>query len=153
LRSRPRRKKARETLKIPIIGAGSTSALITKSMGLPVGIIGVFAEPLIAVEEVLGSLLVESIRPDKVITALDFSNTEVIESIKNAGISLKEKGARCILLTCTAMSLIGIAPYLNEQLVIPVIDPLIKRGSPSVRAGMRAISSSLLCIHERLLDK
>lgn len=130
-------KRAREFLKIPIIGAGSASALLTKSMGLPVGIIGVFNERLIAVEDILGSLLIASVKPERVLTARDFANDEVFASIKKSAVMLKEKGAKCILITCTAMSLLGIAPALNQQLEIPVIDPLM--------ASMEALNRIVTC--------
>jgi Asp/Glu/hydantoin racemase len=107
-----------------VFGAGSTPALLVKAMGFPVGIIGISDEPPDVINNILGDLIIGSAKPGNTNTALDLKHPSTIEDIKKAGLVLKEKGARSILLACTGMSPLGIASMLKSYLNIPVIDPL-----------------------------
>ena len=118
-------KKARKAVNIPVIGAGSASALVAKSTDLKVGIIGIIDECPEAIRIVLGDLIVGNLVPDNVETAVDLSNEAIIDSMKACGRELMSRGAQCILLTCTGMSPIGAATKLREYLGIPVIDPMV----------------------------
>lgn len=117
--------KAREAVNIPVLGAGSASALVAKSLNLKVGIIGIIEENPKSISNVLGDLIVGTMVPDNVETAVDLSQDAVIDSMKACGMELISKGAQCILLTCTGMSPIGAAFKLREHLGIPVIDPMM----------------------------
>lgn len=118
-------KIARGAVSIPVLGAGSTSALVAKSTDLKVGIIGIHDECPEEIKNILGDLIVGTLAPDNVETAVDLSQEAVIDSMKACGEELISKGAKCILLTCTGMSPIGAAFKLREYLGIPVIDPLM----------------------------
>lgn len=118
-------KKAREAVGIPVLGAGSASALTAKSMNLKVGVIGIIEESLESINSVLGDLIVGTLIPKNVETAVDLSQDAIIDSMKACGKELIDKGAQCILLACTGMSPIGAAIKLREYLEIPVIDPMM----------------------------
>jgi len=111
---------ARQRVRVPVFGAGSCSALVAKSIGMPVGVLGISKEPPQVIREVLGSLLVASSVPQGVRTALDLGKKNIIR----AGIELKNKGAKCILLGCTGMSLLSVDRDLQVALSVPVVDSL-----------------------------
>lgn len=116
--------KARKTANIPVFGAGSTSALLAKTMGLPVGVIGISDEPPYAIKDILGDLIIDCTKPGGTNTALDLKHPSTIENIKRDGLDMKRKGAKSILLACTGMSPLGVAAVLHKYINIPVIDPL-----------------------------
>ena len=56
--------------------------------------------------------------------ALDLFRPEAEDELVVAGEELKALGARGIMLACTGLATIGIAPKLRERLGIPIFDPL-----------------------------
>ena len=114
---------ARQLIDTPIWGAGSSAACIAKSSGLPVGVIGLTKQVAPAISGILGDQIVASAVPSGVHTALDLSQAS--DSIIEAAQTCRNKGARCILLACTAMSLLGTPEHIRSLLNIPVIDPLL----------------------------
>ncbi len=118
----------REAVSIPVIGAGSASAAMALTLGRPVGALGIIDRALPPVAEVLGPRLVGWETPTGVRTTVDLMSEEGKERFAQAGERLKERGARVILLACTGFSTIRIATFLEEQLRVPVIDPVISAG-------------------------
>jgi len=118
----------RETVSIPVIGAGSASASVALSLGKPVGALSITDWILLPVAEVLGKALVGWERPAHVQTTLDLMSEEGKEEIVRAGQRLLDKGAGVILLACTGFSTVCLAPFLEDRLNVPVIDPVLSGG-------------------------
>jgi allantoin racemase len=115
--------QGRTRVRIPVWGAGSSAACIAKGTGLPTGVIGLTEEIPAVIANILGDQIVVSTVPTGVQTALDLNSAA--GSITKAAQFCLDRGARCILLACTGMSLLGTADYLCHSLSIPVIDPLL----------------------------
>ena len=118
----------REVVSVPVIGAGSASAGVALSLGKPVGALSITDWVLPPVAEVLGKALVGWERPTHVQTTLDLMSEEGRKEITRAGRRLIEKGAGVILLACTGFSTIRLAPFLEDHLKVPVIDPVLSGG-------------------------
>ena len=118
----------REAVSIPVIGAGSASAAVALSLGQPVGALGITDWILPPVAEVLGSRLVGWESPEGVKTTVDLMSEQGKGRFVQAAERLKSQGAGAILLTCTGFSTIRAAPFLEEQVKVPVIDPVISAG-------------------------
>jgi len=118
----------RESVSIPIIGAGSASAMVALSLGRPVGALSITDCVLPTVTEVLGPRLVGWETPQGVKTTVDLMSEQGKERSVEAGERLKRQGARVILLACTGFSTIRVAPFLERRLNLPVIDALISAG-------------------------
>ncbi len=114
---------ARRECRLPVFGAGSASALAAKAMGLPVGVIGLSGAAPPVMRDILGPQLVASVAPEGVSTALDLDGAQT--AIIRAGEFLVGRGAGCLLLACTGMSLLGTAKDLRAALAVPIIDPLL----------------------------
>jgi allantoin racemase len=114
--------RARDLTSVPVWGAGSSAACVTKSTGLPVGVIGLTEQIPPVISEILGGQIIASSVPRGVVTASDLATAS--DSISEAAKFCTDKGARCILLACTGMSLLGTANSIRTTLNIPVIDPL-----------------------------
>ncbi|TEU10868.1 MAG: hydantoin racemase [Anaerolineales bacterium] len=118
----------REVVSVPVIGAGSASAGVALSLGEPVGALSITDWILPPVAEVLGKALVGWERPTHVQTTLDLMSEEGREEITRAGRRLMDKGAGVILLACTGFSTVRLAPFLEDRLRVPVIDPVLSGG-------------------------
>lgn len=118
----------REAVSIPVIGAGSASAAVALSLGQPVGALGITDWILPSVTEVLGSRLVGWEIPEGVKTTVDLMSEQGKGRFVQAATRLKRQGAGVILLACTGFSTIRAAPFLEEQIGVPVIDPVISAG-------------------------
>lgn len=118
----------REVVSVPVIGAGSASAGMALSLGKPVGALSITDWILPPVAEVLGKALVGWEKPTHVQTTLDLMSEEGREGIIKAGQRLIDEGAGVILLACTGFSTVRLAPFLEDRLRVPVIDPVLSGG-------------------------
>jgi allantoin racemase len=118
----------REVVSVSVIGAGSASAGVALSLGRPVGALSITDWILPPVAEVLGEALVGWEKPAHVQTTLDLMSEEGREEIIKAGQRLIDKGAGVILLACTGFSTVRLAPFLEDSLRVPVIDPVLSGG-------------------------
>lgn len=109
---------------IPVVGAGHSVASFSLNFGEKIGVLGIREEAPKSVEKMLGDKLLKSIKPVKVNNTNDLLTDEGRQSVVEAAQDLQKAGADAIILACTGMSTIGIAKYLNENLQIPVIDPV-----------------------------
>lgn len=117
-----------ESVAVPVIGAGSASAGVALSFGKPVGALSITDRVLSPVAEVLGNALIGWEKPTGVKTTLDLMAEEGRERIIEAGRRLIVQGAGVILLACTGFSTIRIGLFLEQQLHVPVIDPVVSAG-------------------------
>jgi Asp/Glu/hydantoin racemase len=118
----------RQVVSVPVVGAGSASAGVALSLSRPVGALSITDWILPPVAEVLGKALVGWEKPTHVQTTLDLMSEEGREEIIKAGQRLIEKGAGVILLACTGFSTVRLAPFLEDHLRVPVIDPVLSGG-------------------------
>jgi len=118
----------REVVSVPVIGAGSASAGVGLSLGKPVGVLSITDWMFPPVAEVLGKALAGWEKPTHVQTTLDLMSEEGGEEIIQAGQRLIDKGAGVILLACTGFSTARLAPFLEDRLRVPVIDPVLSGG-------------------------
>ncbi|MFV2043476.1 MAG: aspartate/glutamate racemase family protein [Anaerolineales bacterium] len=113
---------------LPVIGAGAAAAAVALAMGKPVGALSVVDDILNPIAELLGDRLVAWEVPDGVESTVDLMTMEGKERILEAGEAARIRGAEVILLACTGFSTVRIAPFLEERLRMPVVDPVISAG-------------------------
>lgn len=118
----------KDTAKIPVLGAGTASALMALSYRKPVGTLGLDDKPPTPFQSILGSSLCGSARPKGVVTALDLQTPGAEDSFVIAAAGLRERGAGVIALACTGFSTLGIAPMLSHRVGIPIVDPVVAGG-------------------------
>jgi Asp/Glu/hydantoin racemase len=124
----PAVKELRETVKIPVIGAGSAAAALALTFGDRVGTLGITEDTPAAMQAVLGSRLVAEAKPQGVVNTLDLMNDEGRNSALAAVSGLREQGAEVIALACTGYATIGIAEELEKRAGIPVVDAVLAAG-------------------------
>ncbi|MDK2919631.1 MAG: hypothetical protein PWQ37_2364 [Candidatus Petromonas sp.] len=113
-----------QELDIPIVGAGHSVASYSLNFGDKIGVLGIREEAPEAVKKILGDKLVKSAKPVKVNNTNDLLTEEGKKSVIEAAKKLEEAGVDTIILACTGLSTIGVAKYLNDNIGIPVIDPV-----------------------------
>jgi len=118
----------RETVEVPVIGAGSASAATALALGQSVGALSIVPGVLPPISNVLGKHLVGWEVPVGVKTTLDLMSKGGKERFVEAGERLKGQAAEVILLACTGFSTVRIAPFLEKRLGLPVVDPVISAG-------------------------
>ena len=126
----------RGAVDVPVIGAGSASAATALALGRPVGALSIVPGILTPISDGLGENLVGWEVPVGVKTTVDLMSQEGKERFLEAGERLKAQGAGAILLACTGFSTIRVAPSLEAQLGLPVIDPVISAGLAAYYAAI-----------------
>ncbi|MFA4646686.1 AroM family protein [Pyrococcus kukulkanii] len=130
----PAVEEARKLVSVPVIGAGSSASALALAYGRKVGVLNLTEETPKVIKEVLGDNLIAEDHPKGVSNTLDlmteWGRKEAIEAAKR----LKEEGVDVIVLGCTGMSTIMIAPVLEKKVGIPVIDPVIAAGAVTLHA-------------------
>ncbi|MFB5760087.1 aspartate/glutamate racemase family protein [Paenibacillus medicaginis] len=118
----------RQSVSIPVIGAGSAASYSALATGLPVGVMGITKEAPAVVSGLLGSRLVKYLRPEGVTNTTDILTPSGREKAIEAAQSLIDQGAKVIQFACTGFSTIGLADVLRNELRIPVIDSVEAEG-------------------------
>ncbi|WP_422447358.1 aspartate/glutamate racemase family protein [Thermoanaerobacterium sp. DL9XJH110] len=124
----PGMEECRSSIKVPVIGAGSSCAAISCSLGGSVGIIGITGEAPAVMTKILGEKFSGYIKPEGVNTTLDLFVDEGRKNVLKAAGVLKEKGCDTIALACTGMSTINIHEEIKRNLKIRVVDPVLAAG-------------------------
>ncbi|MGI6628920.1 MAG: aspartate/glutamate racemase family protein [Bacillota bacterium] len=119
---------SRQTVTLPVIGAGEATALVARAFGQKVGVIGIGTSIPQGMKQVLGSSLVHYLVPEGVTTTNDLLKTKSQSSIIEAGLQLKKAGAGLLALACTGLSTIGSAVPLKKATGLRVIDPVSAAG-------------------------
>ena len=129
--------EARKKLPIPIIGAGESTAALALFYGNQPAALGITASIPKVFERFFGDKLVDSARGEGVNCTLDLATDWGYNATAAAAKKQKAMGADVIALSCTGMSTIGIAPELERELGIPVLDPILCAGHMALFALMR----------------
>lgn len=125
----PAVEELKEELRIPVIGAGESLAVISRTLGGSVGVITITDDVPDSVRKGLGDRYLTGTKIEGVKTTLDLKESDIVARTLDAANHLKWRGSRVIALACTGFSTIGIAPKLGEELGIPVVDPVLAAGS------------------------
>ncbi|MWV45474.1 hydantoin racemase [Paenibacillus sp. HJL G12] len=118
----------RARVSIPVIGGGSSASLVARSLGLPVGLMGITEGVPPVMRELLGELIVGYIRPDGVTNTTDLLTEEGRRAALESARSLVNQGAKAIVFACTGFSTISFAGEIRRELGIPVIDTVDSEG-------------------------
>jgi len=129
--------EARKLVSIPVIGAGSSASALALEYGRRIGVLNLTEETPRVIREVLGNNLIAEDHPDGVSNTLDLMTDWGRKEAINATKRLKEKGVEVIVLGCTGMSTIMIAPVLEKEVGIPIIDPVIAAGAVALHSLRR----------------
>jgi len=124
----PAIRQLRDNVAIPVIGAGSSAAHMALSIGKKVGVMGITDDVPIVMKQLLGDLLVASIRPEGVTNTTDLMTTAGRDKAIEAARSLMEQGTEVIVFACTGFSTIGLADVLRKELNVLVIDAVEAEG-------------------------
>ncbi|MFC9775299.1 aspartate/glutamate racemase family protein [Paenibacillus chitinolyticus] len=118
----------RESVSVPVIGAGSAAAYAALSMGRPVGVLGITEEAPAVIRDLLGDKLVRYTRPEGVTNTTDLMTPAGREKAVEAARSLLDAGTKVIVFACTGFSTIGLAAVLRSELHVPVVDAVEAEG-------------------------
>ena len=118
----------RNIVKIPVVGAGSSSACLALSCGVRVGTLGIRESAPRVMKDILAKHLVAETKPEGVKTTLDLMTGEGKKNALNAVEYLRKNGAEIIALACTGYATIGIVKDLESAAGIPVIDAVEAAG-------------------------
>ncbi|MCI2059076.1 MAG: aspartate/glutamate racemase family protein [Oscillibacter sp.] len=115
-------------LSIPVVGAGSSTALLARRYGPRAGILGITDYAPSPYGSMFGEGLINLGRPQGVNSTLDLMTPEGRAAVENLALRLKDAGAQSIALACTGMSTIGVAGPLRRLTGLPVVDPVLAEG-------------------------
>lgn len=130
--------QARTALRIPVVGAGESTAAAAARFDGPVGVLGITPEAPPAFARILAGRLVGNVVPHGVRTTLDLETPESTRNALAAARDLRDRGACVIALACTGFATIGLAPELELAAGIPVLDAVQCEASALMLELMRA---------------
>lgn len=120
--------QARKVVPIPVIGAGESTAAICMYYGNHPAALGITEDMPQGYQRIFGDKVVSNARGEGIESVLDLMSPDgYVATVKQAR-KQKEMGADVIALSCTGMSSIEIAPALERELGMPVIDPVMCEG-------------------------
>ena len=120
--------KLRRVFDIPVIGAGSSAACLSLSLGFRIGSLGITENAPQIMKEILDTHLVAETRPKGIRTSLDLTTERGKRNTIKAAEYLRTQGADVIALACTGYSTISIAKDLEKTVGLPVIDAVVAAG-------------------------
>ncbi len=118
----------RQTLRIPVIGAGSAVATAARAYTDRICVLGLTGEPPDVIARILGSSMVAYLVPSGVRIAPDLVTAEGRQSVLDTVARARELGVGAIALACGAMATSGVAPLIAKEYGIPTIDPVVACG-------------------------
>lgn len=122
-------REARATVPIPVVGGGESTASLAQFYGGKAGTVGITTEIPEAYTRILGEYIVpEAGIGKRVVSTLDLMTPEGFAATVDAARAQQAKDAEVLALSYTGMSTIGIAPALERELGIPVLDPVMCEG-------------------------
>ncbi|MCG8513441.1 MAG: aspartate/glutamate racemase family protein [Halanaerobiales bacterium] len=124
----PAVRELKSRLAIPVSGAGMPTAVFSLNYGEQIGVLGIEESPPAIYRSVLGKKMLAYQKPTAVANTNDLLTEAGRDSLLVAASELKASGSEALALACTGMSTIGIAPFLERSLHLPVIDPVIAEG-------------------------
>lgn len=124
----PGLRELRKRLRIPVVGAGESTAFVALRYGRKISTLGITAEAPDNYKRILGSRLIVNGVPSGVTNTNDLLTAWGKQSILEEAKKQKDLGAEAIALACTGMATIQIAPVLEKAVGIPVLDPVMCEG-------------------------
>ena len=120
--------ECREAVSVPVIGGGRSTAALAMYYGDKPAGIGITDFLPVGYEAVFRDRLVGYTKGEGVESTLSLMTDEGYEASRRAVSSEKEKGADVIALCCTGMSTVGIRKSLEQDLGLPIMDPVMSEG-------------------------
>ncbi|MDI6773499.1 MAG: aspartate/glutamate racemase family protein [bacterium] len=120
--------EVRQAVRVPVVGAGSAVAAVALNFGERVGVLGIRDQPPRPVARILGDRLVACVRPAGVTTTRHLLEPDGQQRALAAARDLVAAGVDTVALACTGLVTIGMAPILQRELGIPVVDPVLAGG-------------------------
>ena len=120
--------QARQAVPIPVIGAGESTAALCMFYGSHPAVLGITEDVPAGYQRVFGDHIVDNARGKDVESVLDLMTPQGYSATAEQAQRQKQLGADVIALSCTGMSSIQIAPALERETGLPVLDPVMCEG-------------------------
>ena len=120
--------QARQVVPIPVIGAGESTAALCMFYGSHPAVLGITENIPAGYQRVFGDLIVDNARGNGVESVLDLMTPQGYSATVEQAQRQKKIGADVIALSCTGMSSIQIAPALERETGLLVLDPVMCEG-------------------------
>ena len=111
-----------------VTGGGETTVSLAMRYGQKIAVLGIVDYAPKAYLRMIPERIVALGKPEGVDSTLDLMTPEGRASCLKTARELKEKGADVIALGCTGLTTIGIAGEIEDEVGIPVIDPVLAEG-------------------------
>lgn len=134
----PALETARSELTVPVIGAGSATAAVARSLGRDIGVIGITDRIPAAMAEVLGNCLVGYEKIEGVQDAMDLHQKDPRTRIYQAAVNLaKGRHIDVIAFACAGIATLGIDDAIEKELGVYAVNPVLASGIQALFALLR----------------
>ena len=111
-----------------VTGGGETTVALAGKYGDKIGLLGITDYAPRAYRKLPKDRLVAVEKPEGVNSTLDLMTDEGRKNCVACARKIKDMGADVIALGCTGLTTIGIAKLLEQEVGLPVIDPVLAEG-------------------------
>lgn len=118
----------RQTVSVPVIGAGEAGAYQACMVSNKIGVLGLTQEMPELMKSIIGNRLVGHAVPEGVKNTTDLLKDGFEARALEAARGLVQKGATAILFACTGYSTIHLKETLQKDIAIPIIDLVEAQG-------------------------
>jgi allantoin racemase len=126
--------ESRAVVDVPVIGAGSATALLAAALGHRIGVLGILDDPPEPYRVALGDRIVGTVRPHGVERATELYTPEGADEALRASDALVAAGADVIAFACTGLTSLGLARQIRERHDVLVVDPVLAAGHAACAA-------------------
>lgn len=120
--------ECRQSLSIPVIGAGSAAAATALALGRRIGVLNLNGPTPPRMASLLGERLTAQVSPDKVSNTTHLLTPAGQQAALAAAKKLAEQ-VDVIVFACTGFTTIGLAPILRSAINVPIIDAVEAGGA------------------------
>lgn len=134
----PALETARSELTVPVIGTGSATAAVARSLGRHIGVIGITDRIPAAMAEVLGNCFVGYKKIEGVQDAMDLHQEDPRTRILQAAVSLaKGQHIDVVAFACAGIATLGIDDAIEKELGVYAVNPVLASGIQALFALLR----------------
>lgn len=120
--------EARETVNVPVLGAGVCGAHAACMVGSKVGIVGISDEPPKRMREELGEKFHSYSFSENHRKTTDLFRDDAKPALLEVIKEMEKSGVDVVLFACTGFSTIRLKDYLHDRIDIPIIDLVEAQG-------------------------
>ncbi|MFN3764046.1 MAG: aspartate/glutamate racemase family protein [Aliihoeflea sp.] len=130
--------ESRAAVSVPVLGAGSASAHMARSLSDRIGVLTIVDSLPRHILDILGDCFIGMDKPDGIATSPQLTTDTGKAAAVEGVLRLKARGADTILLGCTGFATMQFSAQMGDSLGVRLVDPLLALAACTTIGATRA---------------